>query len=291
LRLPAVEATVSWISVLIASPRFYSLVFDRPRLEIRRDKAGKFTVAGIELRAETGDAGIAQWVLAQREIVIRDGSLTWDDGLREAPQLALPTLNFVLRSGLLGHRFALRARPPSELASALDVRGDLNRGDLADWGSWTGRLFAELEYTDLVAWRPWMDYPLDLRSGKGGVRLWLDLEGKSSTEATVDVALSQVAMRVAKGLPLLELNTLQGRLGAKQTEGKRFEVPAQASCFRPPTFAFCGSRRTARLRRRGKWKRTRSTSTSSRGWRSSSRFRVLRASASPPPTPGAAYAT
>jgi len=49
LTLPAVEATVSWVSALIGSPRFYSLVFDRPRLEIRRDEAGKFYVAGIEL--------------------------------------------------------------------------------------------------------------------------------------------------------------------------------------------------------------------------------------------------
>ena len=235
LTLPVVEATVSWISVLIASPRFYSLVFDRPRLEIRRDEAGKFYVAGIELRPETGDAGIAQWVLAQREIAIRDASVTWDDQLRGAPQLALPALNFVLRTGLFGHRFALRAKPPAELASALDVRGELNRGDLADWESWTGRLFAELEYTDLVAWRPWVDYPLELRSGKGGVRLWVTLGGKSSSEVTVDVALSQVAMRVTKGLPLLELDTLQGRLGASQSEGKSFEVFGRNVAFRTGT--------------------------------------------------------
>ena len=235
LTLPVVEATFSWISVLIARPRFYSLVFDRPRLEIRRDKAGKYYVAGIELRPETGDTGIAQWVLAQREIAIRDASVSWDDELRAAPQLALPALNFVLRSGLLGHRFALRAKPPAELASALDVRGELNRGDLADWESWTGRLYAELEYTDLVAWRPWVDYPIELRSGKGGVRLWVTLEGKSSSEATVDVALSRVAIRVAKGLPLLELDTLQGRLGARQSEGKSFEVFGRNVGFRTGT--------------------------------------------------------
>jgi len=63
LSLPAVEATLAWTSALIGSPRFYSLVFDRPRLEIRRDEAGKFYVAGIELHAaQAGDAGIAQWV-------------------------------------------------------------------------------------------------------------------------------------------------------------------------------------------------------------------------------------
>src|SRR5262245_9320774 len=38
LTLPAVEATIGWRSVLIGAPRFYSLVFDRPRLEIRRDE-------------------------------------------------------------------------------------------------------------------------------------------------------------------------------------------------------------------------------------------------------------
>jgi uncharacterized protein YhdP len=75
LTLPAVEATVAWTSALIGSPRFYSLVFDRPRLEIRRDESGKFYVAGIELRAtQGGDGGIAQWVLSQREIVIRDAT-------------------------------------------------------------------------------------------------------------------------------------------------------------------------------------------------------------------------
>ena len=39
LALPAVEATLAWTSALIGSPRFYSLVFDRPRLEIRDRKS------------------------------------------------------------------------------------------------------------------------------------------------------------------------------------------------------------------------------------------------------------
>ena len=152
LTLPGVEATVSWISALIGSPRFYSLVFDRPRLEIRRDAVGKFYVAGIELHpARREDAGIAQWVLSQREIAIHDASVSWSDEQRGAPLLELPALDFVLRNGLLGHRFALRAKPPPELASALDVRGELRGSDLGDLLAWTGQVYAELEYTDLVA--------------------------------------------------------------------------------------------------------------------------------------------
>src|SRR5882672_2981938 len=225
LSLPAVEATLAWTSALIASPRFYSLVFDRLRLEIRRDEAGRFYVAGIELHAEqAGDAGIARWVLSQREIIIRDAGVSWDDKLRGAPLLELPGFNFVLRNGFLGHRFALKAKPSAELASALDVRGDLDKLDPGDPGACVGQIYAELEYTDLVAWRRWVDYPFDIRSGKGGVRLWLNLRGKASTELTADVALSQVVVRVSRDTPLLELDYLQGRVGASQRDRKGFEV-------------------------------------------------------------------
>src|SRR6266702_5054457 len=132
---------------------------------------------------------------------------------------------FRAANGLLGHRFALRAKPPPELASALDVRGELRGSDLGDLLAWTGQVYAELEYTDLVAWRRWVDYPLEIRSGIGGVRLWLSIDADGLAEATADVALSQVVTRVAKDLPLLELEYLQGRLGAKRiATDNAFEV-------------------------------------------------------------------
>ncbi|MGB7543902.1 MAG: YhdP family protein [Burkholderiales bacterium] len=225
LSLPGIEATLSWTSVLYGSLHFYSLVFDRPRLEIRRDKAGKLYVAGFELRPEEqGGAGMAQWLLSQREVRIRDASVTWDDDLRGAPQLALPALDFVLRNGIDTHRFALKAKPPADLASALDVRGELHGGVVEAPEAWSGQLYAELEYTDLTVWQRWFDYPLEIRSGKGGLRLWLGFAGKQLTEAVADVALSQVVLRVAKDLPLIELDYLQGRLGARQSRGETFEV-------------------------------------------------------------------
>ena len=225
LSLPGVDAALSWTSLLYGSLHFHSLAFDRPKLEIRRDKAGRFYIAGIELHPERkGDTGIAEWVLSQREIIIRGANVTWDDNLRAAPRLSLSGLDFVLRNGLRAHRFAFKAKPPVRLASALDLRGELYGSNLADPEGWSGRLYAELEYTDLTAWRPWVDYPLEVRSGKGGVRLWLGFAGKIPTEAVADVALSQVVARLGRELPLLELDYLQGRLGARQGRRGNFEV-------------------------------------------------------------------
>ena len=225
LTLPSIEGTVAWSSLLVAAPRFYSLVFDRPQLQIRRDEAGKFHIAGIELHpAQPGDAGVAPWVLSQREILVREATLSWEDELRGAPVLEVRALNFLLRNGFLGHRFALKGKPSPALASALDVRGELSGGDLSDWSAWRGQVYAELEYTDLAAWRQWIDYPLDIRAGRGGVRLWMNLNGKSRSEATADVALSRAVVRVAKDLPLLELEYLRGRVGASQEAEKGFEI-------------------------------------------------------------------
>jgi uncharacterized protein (TIGR02099 family) len=236
LSLPGIEATVAWTSALIGAPRFYSLVFDGPRLEIRRDEAGKLHVAGIELHpAKAGDGGVAQWALSQREILIRDASVSWEDKARGAPPLEMHTLNFVLRNGFLSHRFAFKGKPPPELASALDVRAELSGGDLSDWGAWSGQVYAELEYADLAVWRRWVDYPIDIQAGKGGVRLWLNLDGKNYSEAAADVALSQVAVRVAKDTPVLELAYLRGRLGASQRAGKGFEVSGRKLTLRTET--------------------------------------------------------
>jgi uncharacterized protein (TIGR02099 family) len=224
LSLPSVEATFAWKSVLVASPRFYSLAIERPKLEIRRDPAGKFYVAGIVLQAQPGaEAGIAQWVLSQREIAIRDASITWIDEQRGAPALPLSNVNLQLRDGG-NHRFALRAKAPPELASMLDIRGELRGGDFDPFHKWIGRLYAQLDYTDLTAWRPWIDFPFVLQSGKGGVRAWLNIGEDGVAEVTADVALSQVTTRLAKNLPLLQLDYLHGRLGARQTAQNAFEV-------------------------------------------------------------------
>ena len=234
LSLPVVEATVSWTSLAYASIRFHALALEQPDLEIRRDSAGRLFVAGMELKAGQSGPDASAWLLLQREVIIRNASLSWEDEQRAAPRLELSGVTFALRNSGELHRFALRAQAPKELASALDVRGELRGGDLAQLQDWTGRLFAELDYTDLAAWQRWFDYPLEIRSGKGGVRLWLGFSGRRLVEATADVALAQVATRLSRELPLLELGHLEGRVGARETPegyevyGRRLSLAAGA---------------------------------------------------------------
>ncbi|MBE0620263.1 MAG: TIGR02099 family protein [Burkholderiales bacterium] len=219
LSLPSVSCSLSWDSLVFGSLRFHSLSLDKPHLNIRRDQAGAIYVAGVKLKAEETGSGFSDWLLAQREVVVRDAQVSWEDKLRQAPPLSLAEVNFVMRNRGSHHRFALRAQPPRELAAALDVRGDMVGRTFEQLQAWNGKLYAELAYADLAAWRTWIDYPLEIQQGQGGLRLWLGFADKQLAEASADVALRNISARLAPELPLLELRTLQGRWSLKRDRG------------------------------------------------------------------------
>ena len=240
LSLPSVSLTVSWDSLVFGTLRLHSLFLDKPQLNIRRDPAGTVYVAGVKLNTEDTGAGFSDWLLAQREVIVRDAQVSWEDQLRQAPLLSLADVNFVMHNRGSHHRFALRAQPQRELAAALDLRGDLVGKTFEQLQAWNGKLYAELAYTNLAAWRAWIDYPLEIRHGQGGLRLWLGFADKRLEEATADVALGSISARLAPELPLLEMRSLQGRLSAKRMRegyeiaGKQVALELQSGVTLPP---------------------------------------------------------
>jgi len=217
LALPYVGISVSWRSLLAGKLLFRTLVLDRPALVIRRDAQGRLFVAGLESKPEASrDGNAADWVLGHGEIVIRDATVEWDDESRLAVPLRLERVAFVLQNGGRHHRFALRAEPPAELGSPLDIRGDLVGRTVAQLREWNGRLYAAFDYIDLAAWRTWVDYPFEVGDGRGALRLWLGFGDGALTELAADVALADVEARLGSALPQLEMRSMHGRFGAKK---------------------------------------------------------------------------
>ncbi|MBI4192775.1 MAG: TIGR02099 family protein [Betaproteobacteria bacterium] len=215
LKLERVDSTLSWWSLIYWEPSFDSIEIDRPDLNIRRDKRGVISIAGIELGDSTDGGGLSDWLLRQEEIVIRDAAIAWQDEMRGAPGLALQHVDFRLENAGRHHRFGLRAVPPEKIASPLDLRGDFTGRTVRDLAQWNGQLFAQLDYTDIAAWRTWVQFPVLFPHGAGALRVWVGLKQGELTEITADVQLSQVRTRLDKELPELELDALKGRVGWK----------------------------------------------------------------------------
>lgn len=211
-----VEAELSWASLWHFDLVLHRLEIVAPDLDIRRDVAGRLFVAGLELVADGGAGRFDDWLLAQERVVVRDAVVRWHDELRAAPVLALAHLNFDLQNSGNRHRFGFTAEPPRELAARLDLRGDFRGDDLDLLEAWKGEVYGELDYADLAVWRQWVDYPVDLPRGSGGLRLWLSFLRQQPVGVTADVRLADVDVRLAPELPLLELGHLEGRLSAKR---------------------------------------------------------------------------
>ncbi|WP_319241127.1 YhdP family protein [uncultured Propionivibrio sp.] len=218
LAFSRVEAILSWWSVPRGKVRLRLLRIDSPTLNLRRDASGQLFVAGIPLSTGGDGADVSDWILGLRKIRIDNATLVWEDALRQAPPLRLEALNFALDNFGRSHRFGLTARPPAELASPIDVRGDLRGSDLDDREDWTGTMFAQIDDIDLAVWRQWVDYPFALPHGRGALRAWLGVDDGAVRELTADLALQNASMRLAQNLPSLDLASLSGRISVRLDE-------------------------------------------------------------------------
>ncbi|HXF65520.1 MAG TPA: YhdP family protein [Burkholderiales bacterium] len=257
LELSRVDNTLSWLSLVTLEPRFYALDIHRPTLSVRRDARGVISVAGIELAAGAEAGGFAQWLLRQRDIEVHDATIVWRDELRGAPPLELKRVNLQLFNRGGRHRFGLRAEPPPELAAPLDVRGEFAADTLAEAAGGSARLFLQLDYADIAAWRAWVPFPIELPRGAGALRAWLGFERGGLVEALADVQLAGVRVRLETNLPELDLAELAGRIGWKALEGgfefttsKLGLATADGLVFPPADFLLrvsaAGARRPAR---------------------------------------------
>jgi uncharacterized protein (TIGR02099 family) len=231
LALERVSTVLSWQSLLSAEWRFDALAVYGPSLEVKRDAAGVLWIAGIAIKPQDGaDGGFVDWLLAQRQVLVRDATITWLDEMRSAPKLQLDKVNVRLDRDGAVHRFGLTAIPPAQLASPLVARGEFVGRDIRELQSLNGRLYAEIDYANLVLAQAWIPAPLELSSGFGSLRLWLELNGTHLGAATADLSLVNVQTRLAPDLPDLALTEVHGRLGWTQ-RGDRTEISATSLGF------------------------------------------------------------
>ncbi|OIJ43401.1 YhdP family protein [Massilia timonae] len=219
LALPQVEATLGWWSVAAFEPRFASLEIKGPRLAVRRGLDGVIEVAGVRLDPNKAGGGGGDWLLRQREIVIRDGRVDWTDELRGTPPLALEGVTLALLNRWGAHHFALQATPPRALGSPIDVRAQFRHrfGERpSDVLRWKGELYADLRDVDLGAWKRFVDYPIQLERGRGSLRAWLGFDQARLAGFTADLALAGVNARLGKDIAPLQLARVSGRLSARE---------------------------------------------------------------------------
>jgi len=227
LTLPQIDAVLSWTSVPLLEPRVKSLTVLAPEMEVRRISESKMKIAGIliDLEQAGSNTGALTWALEQRHLAVSHAVIHYYDdeaaaarGTAPAVPVDMTGVDILLSHHLGTHYFALRARPPSDIADLIDVRGWFDRPwtmPVSNPAGWSGRLYAQVNYVDLArldSFARLIPPPLRLRRGNGAMRAWIDFGALTVQRARVDLAFTDVELRLRSDGPPLRLSSLQGRV-------------------------------------------------------------------------------
>ncbi len=235
LRLPKVSAALSARSLLALELRFEQLHIDGATLDVRRDRAGRIYIAGIEIPPSGADpnSSAADWFFAQHEVAVRHGHLRWLDEQRDAPALELDNVDLVLRNGLRHHDLRLDATPPAAWGERFTLQGRFTQSLLdasGDWRRWSGTVHVALPRTDVSELRRHVTLPFEVSEGDGAVRAWIEVRDGQLQAVTADLALRAVALRLAVSTEALAITQLQGRVTAER-DGAELRLTSSGLVF------------------------------------------------------------
>jgi uncharacterized protein (TIGR02099 family) len=231
MALAAVDGVVSWTS-LLGEVRFETISVRQLAIEVRRDKAGAFFIAGMPVKKDGGKGGFGDWLLEQHRLDLRDSALRWiDEGLGGVP-LELREVQIQIEKRRRTWHFAMRSSPPRGVGAPIDLRGELVRGSFGD-RAWSGKLYLRMDYVDLASLRQWIGVPAHIANGIGAIEVWSTLETSQVKDVMADVALTGVRLQLGARLAFLDLSRMSGRL-AWSKDGKSIDVSARKLTFATP---------------------------------------------------------
>ena len=239
LTLPKVIFAISVRSVLHLGVE--QLVIESPTLDIRRTETGDWRIAGLALKKDNSpDSAFADWIFAQKEIFVRDGTVIWTDELnpfdRNKAGVNLSQVSWLLRNSARHHQWRLDATPPTGWGEPFVLLGNLRRGLLSTHPGrvkdWSGQLHAEFTDVNLSQLGPHLPWKVNATQGQGALRMWLDLSHGNIQQATADLVLENAKAQLSPELESLSFKSIAGRVSFKpmangfdfSTEGLRFDT-------------------------------------------------------------------
>ena len=246
LHLPKVRVALSLRSAALG--QLGQLVLDAPELTMRLLADGRWQIAGIDWHPSSADSPAADWLLRQREVVVRGARVHWHgpgSGQNPAPgqastspePLTLRDVDLVIRNTARQHLLRLDATPPTGWGERFVLMGQFKRGLLSlhpgRLADWSGQAFAHFPQLDMA---PWSAQGLQLPAhllpeaghlqGQGRLRLWADVQDGQWRGGLADVDLKNMQARLGPNQSPLALQSLTGRLSL-QVHAEGFVAKAQ----------------------------------------------------------------
>ena len=198
LALNQAEAALSWLSIPMLEPHFAAIDIKAPSLNIRRTINSEIFVAGISLSGPSKPA-LSNWLLRQNAIHITDANIVWLDELRSAPPLSLNKLNISLitpawKKILKNHQLNISATPSVGTLHPITLQANLYGNDISQLQQWHGTVEIQQNALEIAAFKPWIDYLIDVTSGILNAKTKIQFAQGSLRTIQTEVQLKQLVM-------------------------------------------------------------------------------------------------
>ncbi len=255
------RATVSVSALSLWRLGVEQIVLDAPQVRLERLADGGFALGDLRFGTDAGTPGGAagsnpalDWLLAQPELRIDRGSVRLtrtaaqtDASAAATPALRLDDLRFSMHNQ--GRRHAARldaqldlqrgvvdgngandetranASASERVARALtfvaELRAPLLSTQATRWRHWNGQVHADLPPTDLAALATLIGVAPAPDHGTGSLRVWADLKNSEWSNASADVRVADLSLRVPDAPAPLTLRRLDGRLDWQRLDAGR----------------------------------------------------------------------
>lgn len=222
LSLARVDGTLSWSSLLHLNVRLADLTLDSPDILIERRADGKLYAAGLPFNTRPGGNNpVLDWLLNQDAVIVRNGTLRWQDDTRAQPPLALNQVRIALLNNGHQHQFGMQADPQGILSAPVDLRAEFRhplfvRAD--EISRWRGNAYAQIGTVDLAALARYVKVPDPAMSGLAAGRIWVSFDAGRLTNGTVQLAARRVRTQLGAQLAPLALDDASLTLAVQSLE-------------------------------------------------------------------------
>ncbi|NYT69962.1 YhdP family protein [Pusillimonas noertemannii] len=185
LKLPTIRAVLSWQGLFSGVPSFSYIEASGLDIEARRDAQGRIWALGKEVGRDDVDESpelsldhpLVQWLARQPRVALRGAAITWRDETRSAAPLRLTAVTLGLASEPGKHTLLLSATPSGALGEGFEMRARFDHADAGlaadDPMAWAGMFYVRIEGMSPAQWRPWLDVPGHMESGRVSAQWWL----------------------------------------------------------------------------------------------------------------------
>jgi len=225
LQLNNTEVLVSWLSLLKLEPHLAELRLQTPELTVRRLKNGEIFVAGISTQG-TSKPELANWLLRQSKLKVKNAKIVWIDERRNAPPLSLNQLNLEVlsppwKSILKQHRLSISAVPSVGTKTPVTLYSQFYGNDISQLEKWHGDLTMHLRNAQIPDFNTWLDFPFLLHAAAGNAAVFLTFNHNKIQSVKANLNLNHINLKLKPTLPNVLLDVLAGEIDWDETPIKK----------------------------------------------------------------------